>query len=293
MQTLVCKPPSRFLKIIHSPLIASRFCRGRVPGRKLVLVPTMGALHEGHLALIRRARKLAGREGFVVVSIFVNPTQFGPKEDFSKYPRPFARDAELCRKSGADLIFNPSPEQMYPDGYSTYINEDSLSGALCGKSRPGHFRGVCTVVAKLFNILAPDIAVFGKKDFQQLAIIRRMVRDLDMPVKIDGMDTVRERDGLALSSRNQYLSAEERAQAPVVRRALLAGSKNIRTAGKIVTSMIESAPAAKIDYVEVLDAATLQPLTRGSRVAVIAAAVFLGKTRLIDNITVALKKSKS
>ncbi len=253
----------------------------------------MGALHEGHLALVRRARKLAGKQGLVIVSIFVNPTQFGPKEDFSKYPRPFARDAELCRKNGVDLIFNPTPEQMYPADFSTYVNENSLADALCGKSRPGHFRGVCTVVAKLFNILAPDVAVFGKKDFQQLAIIRRMVRDLDLPVKIDGLETIREKDGLALSSRNQYLSAEERAQAPAIRRALLAASKNIRAAQKIATGIIESIPAAKIDYIEVLDAATLRPLTPQSRIAVIAAAVFLGKTRLIDNITVALKKSKS
>ena len=249
----------------------------------------MGALHEGHLALVHRARKLAGARGLVAVSIFVNPTQFGPKEDFSKYPRPFARDAELCRQSGVDLLFNPAPGQMYPAGYSTYVNEGALGDALCGKSRPGHFRGVCTVVAKLFNILAPDIAVFGKKDFQQLAIIRRMVRDLDMPVKIDAMETVREPDGLALSSRNRYLSAEERARAPVIHRALLAGSKNIRSASKIATDMIRSVPGAKIDYVEVLDAATLQPIDDSSRTAVIAVAVFLGKTRLIDNITVSLR----
>ena len=248
----------------------------------------MGALHEGHLALVRRARKLAGRRGLVAVSIFVNPTQFGPKEDFSKYPRPFARDKELCRKNGVDLLFHPTPQQMYHAGFSTYVNENSLSDTLCGKSRPVHFRGVCTVVAKLFNILSPDIAVFGKKDFQQLAIIRRMVRDLDMPVKIDAVETVREPDGLALSSRNRYLSAEERARAPVIRRALLAGSKDIRSARQIVAGIIRSVPGAKIDYVEVLDAGTLQPVGDNSRVAVIAAAVFLGKTRLIDNIMVRL-----
>jgi pantoate--beta-alanine ligase len=284
---------AHLLKIVHSPLTASRLCRSRGARKKLVLVPTMGALHEGHLALVRRARKLAGKQGMVVVSIFVNPTQFGPKEDFSKYPRPFARDAELCRKAGVDLLFNPTPEQMYPSGFSTYVNENSLGDALCGKSRPGHFRGVCTVVAKLFHILSPDVSVFGKKDFQQFAIIRRMVRDLDMSVKIDGVETVRERDGLALSSRNQYLTPEERARAPVIRRALLAGSKNIRSARKIVTGMIQPVPGAKIDYIEVLDAATLQPLTPESRVAVVAAAVFIGKTRLIDNITLALKKPKS
>ena len=248
----------------------------------------MGALHEGHLALIRRARKLAGARGMVAVSIFVNPAQFGPNEDFSKYPRPFALDAALCRKNGVDLLFNPAPGQMYPAGFSTYVNEESLGAVLCGKSRPGHFRGVCTVVAKLFHILSPGIAVFGKKDFQQLAIIRRMVRDLDMPVKIAGVETVRERDGLALSSRNQYLSADERACAPVIRRALLAGAKEIRSARKIVTRMIGPVPGAKIDYVEVLDAETLQPISDCTRTAVIAVAVFLGKTRLIDNITVKL-----
>jgi len=249
----------------------------------------MGALHPGHLALIRRARKLAGPRGTVVVSIFVNPIQFGPKEDFSRYPRPFAKDAALCRENGVDLLFNPSPQQMYPPGFSTYIDEGALGDALCGRSRPGHFRGVCTVVAKLFNILTPDIAVFGKKDFQQLAIIKRMVRDLDMPVKIDGFDIVREPDGLALSSRNQYLSAEARAQAPVIRHALLTGAKNIRTAKKVIPKIISTAPLAKIDYIEILDARTLQPATPATKEVLIAAAVFFGKTRLIDNLTVARK----
>lgn len=251
----------------------------------------MGALHAGHLALVHRARKLAGKRGLVAVSVFVNPTQFGPNEDFSKYPRPFARDAALCRKAGVDLLFNSSPAQMYPAGFSTYVNEESLSAVLCGRSRPGHFRGVCTVVAKLFNILAPDIAVFGKKDFQQLAIIRRMVRDLDLPVKIIGVETVREHDGLALSSRNQYLGADERAHAPLIRKALLAGSKSVPTARKIVTNGIVSIPGARIDYVEVLDAETLQPINDKTRTAVIAVAVFLGKTRLIDNITIPLSRS--
>jgi len=249
----------------------------------------MGALHAGHLALIRRARKLAGRRGTVVVSIFVNPIQFGPKEDFSRYPRPFAKDAALCHENGVDLLFNPSPEQMYPPGFSTYIDEGALGDALCGRSRPGHFRGVCTVVAKLFHILTPDIAVFGKKDFQQLAIIRRMVRDLNIPVKIDAFDTVREHDGLALSSRNQYLTTAERAQAPIIRRALLTGAKNIRTAKKIISKLIATAPLAKIDYIEILDAETLRPITPSTKQILIAAAVFFGKTRLIDNLTVAKK----
>ena len=250
----------------------------------------MGALHAGHLALIRRARKLAGPRGAVVVSIFVNPIQFGPKEDFSRYPRPFAKDAALCRENGVDLLFNPSPAQMYPPGFSTYIDEGALGDALCGRSRPGHFRGVCTVVAKLFHILTPDIAIFGKKDFQQLAIIKRMARDLDMPVKIDAFDTVRERDGLALSSRNQYLTPEERAQAPIIRRALLAGAKNIRTAKKVIPKIIATAPLARIDYIETLDAETLRPVTSATKEILMAAAVFFGKTRLIDNLVVKFRK---
>jgi len=273
------------LKIIRSPLSAYRFCNE--VRKKIVLVPTMGALHEGHLALVRRARKLAGPQGLVVVSIFVNPKQFGPKEDFSRYPRPFAKDARLCRENGVDLLFNPSPEQMYPPDFSTCIAESSLGDALCGKSRPGHFRGVCTVVAKLFNILKPDIAVFGKKDFQQLTIIRRMVRDLDMPVKIDALDTVREPDGLALSSRNKFLSGDERAQAPIIRRALLTGAKITRTAKNVIPKIIATAPLARIDYVEILDAETLQPVTSRTRRILLAVAVFFGKTRLIDNLTIA------
>lgn len=251
---------------------------------KVVLVPTMGALHEGHLALIRRARKLAGKSGRVVASIFVNPTQFGPREDFSKYPRPFANDAKLCRENGVDLLFAPAAKQMYPPDFSVFVDERALSAVLCGAARPGHFRGVCTVVAKLFHIIAPDIAVFGKKDFQQLAIIRRMVRDLNFPVKIASVETVREPDGLALSSRNRYLTPEERAQAPVIRRALLAGAKNLRTAKTAASRIIRSAPLARIDYLEVLDAETLQGISKTTRTAVIAAAVFFGKTRLIDNI---------
>jgi pantoate--beta-alanine ligase len=276
------------LKTVRQPSTASRLCR-KIPG-KTVLVPTMGALHEGHLALIRRARKLAGKGGRVVVSIFVNPTQFGPAEDFSKYPRPFARDAKLCEQNGADLLFAPRAEQMYAGDYSVSVDEKLLSANLCGASRPGHFSGVCTVVAKLFNIIAPDIAVFGKKDFQQLAIIRRMVRDLDFPVKIAALETVREADGLALSSRNQYLTAEERAQAPVIRRALLSAKKQPRSASpaalrKLVASVISTAPLAKVDYIEAVDAETLQPAANLNRKLLIAAAVFFGRTRLIDNIT--------
>jgi pantoate--beta-alanine ligase len=251
----------------------------------------MGALHRGHAALIDRARALAGKSGTVVVSIFVNPTQFGPKEDFSRYPRPFAADKKLCAAHGTDLLFHPRPAQIYPKGFSTFVEETTLSSRLCGASRPGHFRGVCTVVLKLFQIVQPQIAVFGLKDFQQCAVIRRMVRDLDLPIRIVAAETVREPDGLALSSRNQYLDAEERRQATILRAALLAAKKAWR-AGEtsaarlrgLVVKKIGTAPLARIDYVEIADATTLQPLHRVERNAVIAVAVFFGRTRLIDNV---------
>ena len=251
----------------------------------------MGALHEGHTALIRRARKLAGKGGSVVVSIFVNPAQFGPREDFSKYPRPFARDAKLCRENGADVLFAPDARRMYAGGHSTAVDEKLLSKNLCGAARLGHFSGVCTVVAKLFHITNPHIAVFGKKDFQQFAIIQRMVRDLDFPVRVVAVETVREADGLALSSRNRYLSSDERSQARVIRRALLAAKKSPRSASpsalqRLVTSLIAAAPLARIDYVACVDVETLQPAANRSRKLLIAAAVFFGRTRLIDNIVV-------
>ena len=218
----------------------------------------MGALHQGHLALILRARKLAGKSGTVVATIFVNPTQFGPKEDLSKYPRPIEQDLKLCREHGVDLLFLPAPEAIYPPGFSTYVQETRLESALCGKSRPGHFRGVCTVVAKLFNIIDPDVALFGQKDFQQLAIIRKMVADLNFRVKIVSEPTVREPSGLALSSRNRYLSEEERAQAPVIRKALLEARSKAGTLGPGGLKAL---------------------VTR-----LIAVAAFFGTTRLIDNI---------
>jgi pantoate--beta-alanine ligase len=248
----------------------------------------MGALHEGHLSLIRKARRLAGPRGTVAVSIFVNPTQFGPKEDFSRYPRTFASDRRLCEGAGADVIFHPGAADIYPEGYSTYVNEERLSACLCGQSRPGHFRGVCTVVLKLFNIIAPDIAVFGAKDYQQSAIIGRMVRDLNVPVRIVVAPTIREGDGLALSSRNRYLSAAERAQAPIIRRALLAARaasfRRPADLARLVRGHISTAPLAKIDYIEVLDAGTLEEPGDRTRKLVIACAVWFGKTRLIDNI---------
>jgi pantoate--beta-alanine ligase len=251
----------------------------------------MGALHAGHLALIRRARKLAGKSGAVAVSLFVNPAQFGPKEDFSKYPRPRAADAKMCRENGVDLLFTPSAAGMYACSHSVWVDELDLSKSLCGQSRPGHFRGVCTVVAKLFNTIMPDIAVFGMKDYQQLAIIRQMVRDLNFPLKIVSVETVREPDGLALSSRNRYLNAEERTQAPVIRRALSRAAQSAKTGNtsaaalkRMIRQEITRAPLARIDYLEIIDANTLQPVVKISKNTLIAAAVFFGKTRLIDNL---------
>jgi pantoate--beta-alanine ligase len=266
--------------------------RSRKPaeGRR-ILVPTMGALHKGHGELIRVAREHAGKNGEVAVSIFVNPLQFEPGSDFEKYPRPEKADENFCRDAGVDLLFRPSRPEMYAENRSVDIEESSLSETLCGKSRPGHFRGVGTVVAKLFNILSPDAAVFGEKDFQQLAIIRRMVRDLNFKIEIIGVSTAREEDGLAYSSRNQYLSAEERKQATVLRRALLAGADRTRTGEKsaktvvdLVRGTIAQAPLARIDYADLVDAETLQTRDTIESNSLFALAVFFGKTRLIDNI---------
>jgi pantoate--beta-alanine ligase len=278
------------MKVANSPGTAREY-RARAP-RPVVLVPTMGALHEGHAALIRCARKLAGKKGSVAVSIFVNPIQFGPKEDFSKYPRAWTHDQKICRAGGADLIFRPSVEQMYWDDRSVFVEESSLSQYLCGASRPGHFRGVCTVVAKLFLILRPDIAIFGEKDWQQLAIIRRMVRDLDFPVRIVGHPTMREADGLAMSSRNEYLTAEERAVAPGIYAALrmAAGAKRAGDILRTGRRLIEQISGARIDYLELVDAETIEPARSFSRPLRLAVAVFLGKARLIDNIAVPPRK---
>jgi pantoate--beta-alanine ligase len=248
----------------------------------------MGALHHGHAALIRRARQLAGAKGRVVVSIFVNPTQFGPKEDFSSYPRPWRSDLKVCREAGADLVFAPSVEEMYADDRSVFVDETSLSQYLCGASRPGHFRGVCTVVSKLFLIAQPDIAVFGEKDWQQLAILRRMARDLNIPVRLVGHPTIRESDGLATSSRNIYLTPEERAVAPGIYTALRqgAGEETVRLITAKARRLIERIPGARLDYLELVDAETLEPARRLDRPLRLATAVFLGKARLIDNIGV-------
>lgn len=261
-------------------------------GARCVFVPTMGALHDGHAALIRTAREIAGQNGNVAVSIFVNPLQFGPGEDFSKYPRTLIEDLSLCRDNGADMIFAPKAEELYPPDRSIALYETSLSQLLCGASRPGHFEGVCTIVAKLFNLVQCDDAVFGKKDYQQFAIIRRLVRDLDFNVVLHGVETVREADGLAMSSRNRYLTPEERTEAPAIRTALLAardawknGAHDPDVLRRLITQMIqEKAPASRIDYIAVADAATLQPVSATTELVVIAVAVFFGTTRLIDNI---------
>jgi pantoate--beta-alanine ligase len=260
-------------------------------GKRIGFVPTMGALHQGHLSLIRLARK---NSDFVVVSIFVNPTQFGPKEDFKKYPRNLKKDAALCQTAGADLIFAPVPKEIYPQGFSTYINVEGLTQGLCGASRPGHFRGVATVVSKLFNIVQPDAAVFGQKDAQQLAVIRRMTADLDLPVKIIGAPIVRERDGLAMSSRNRYLSLEERQQAVALSQALLKADQMAKS-GQLKADSVKremakllyrDAPLGEIDYIEIVDNETLKPVKQIKYNTLIVLAVKFPNARLIDNIVV-------
>ncbi len=261
-------------------------------GTRCVFVPTMGALHEGHAALVHAAREIAGPNGNVAVSLFVNPLQFGPGEDFAKYPRTLVEDLALCRDNGADMIFAPKAEELYPADRSIVLHETSLSLALCGVSRPGHFDGVCTVVAKLFNLIQCDDAVFGKKDYQQFAIIRRLVRDLDFNVVLHAIDTVREADGLAMSSRNRYLNPEERAQAPALRAALVAardswknGERDPAALQTLISKHIQQhAPLGRIDYVSAVDATTLQPVSSTTELVVIAVAVFFGAARLIDNI---------
>jgi pantoate--beta-alanine ligase len=256
-----------------------------------VLVPTMGALHKAHLQLIRVAREHAGPGGQVAVSIFVNPLQFEPGSDYQQYPRPEKADEDFCRDAGVDLLFRPPGGEMYFDDRSTFVEETSLSSVLEGESRPGHFRGVCTVVAKLFNILAPDAAVFGEKDFQQLAIVRRMVRDLNFNIHIIAVPTMREVDGLACSSRNRYLNVDERKQATVLRKALMKGAAiaghGETSAERIVSAVREiigKAPLARIDYVDLVDAENLRPIEIVRPNSLLALAVFFGKTRLIDNI---------
>jgi pantoate--beta-alanine ligase len=269
--------------------------RWRGQGARVGLVPTMGGLHAGHLSLVRRARKLAGAGGKVVVSIYVNPTQFGPGEDFARYPRDLAGDARRCRQAGVDVVFAPEDREMYARGAagaSTWVVEETLSRGMEGASRPGHFRGVATVVAKLFNLVLPDVAVFGAKDYQQAAMVKRMTRDLNFPVKVAVAPTCREPDGLAMSSRNKYLEGDLRRQAVVLWQCIRQARAAVRQSARPVAAaqlkdrlkgLIGQAPAARLDYVEFFDPATLAPVSEAARGTQMALAVFVGKTRLIDN----------
>lgn len=257
-------------------------------GCSIGFVPTMGYLHEGHLSLIHKA----GENDKVVVSIFVNPMQFGPKEDLTSYPRDLVKDSKLCEENGVDLIFHPEPSEMYESDFCSFVDMNVLTEELCGLSRPVHFRGVCTVVTKLFNIVTPDRAYFGEKDAQQLAIVKRMVRDLNMNVEVIGCPIIREQDGLAKSSRNSYLNEKERKAALVLSSSIKLGEKILasgeRNATALVMAMkdyIELEPLAKIDYLKVVDAVTMQPVEIIAKDVLIAMAVFIGKTRLIDNFT--------
>jgi pantoate--beta-alanine ligase len=279
------------MKIINSPKAMYKMATSaRRRASAIGFVPTMGALHEGHLSLIRRARR---DNDFVVVSIFVNPSQFGKGEDFAKYPRPRKRDIAFCRKERADVLFCPGQGQIYPQGYKTYVNVEGLSGVLCGESRPGHFRGVATVVAKLLNIVRPDTLYLGRKDAQQAIIIAKMVRDLDFPAKVKVMPTIREKSGLALSSRNAYLNRKEREDARVIPKSLKLAALLIkggqRDAGTIIRRMREiigKKKNIKIEYISIADNSSLEPLKKVKHGCMIAMAVRIGRTRLIDNITV-------
>jgi len=277
------------MKIIKSPIaLSASLKKSRLSSKSIGFVPTMGALHEGHLSLIRAARK---DNEVVVVSIFVNPTQFGAREDLKKYPRPINNDLALCKKEKVDYVFLPGAKEMYGDNFSTYVNVEGLSEILCGKARPGHFQGVATVVTKLFNIVGPDIAYFGQKDAQQAVIIKRMAKDLNMPVKIKVMPIIREKSGLALSSRNIYLSKDEKKDALVLFKALNLAkvliSGGAKDAARIISrlkQLILKSKSAKVDYVAIVDPSSLKPLNKVSKECLIALAVRIGKTRLIDNI---------
>ncbi|MGN0417818.1 MULTISPECIES: pantoate--beta-alanine ligase [Anaerostipes] len=262
-------------------------------GLTVGLVPTMGYLHEGHRSLMEAARKNNDK---VVVSIFVNPMQFGPTEDLAEYPRDLEHDAKLCEGAGVDLIFHPEPEEMYKKDFCSFVDMTGLTEGLCGKTRPIHFRGVCTVVNKLFNIVTPDNAYFGQKDGQQLAVIRRMVRDLNMDINIVGCPIVREEDGLAKSSRNTYLSPEERKAALILSKTIKLGEELAATeknAAKVIAAMkanIETEPLARIDYVEAVDAVSMTPVETLDGECMLAMAVYIGKTRLIDNTLINIQK---
>ena len=275
---IVCRTKSEVRKAVAA---------ARKDGKSIGVVPTMGALHEGHMSLVRRSVR---ENGATVVTIFVNPTQFGPKEDLSKYPRQLEEDVRMCSQAGADIVFAPDVGEMYPADFTTYVEETRLSKGLCGVSRPTHFRGVTTVVAKLFNIVQADRAYFGQKDAQQATVIRRMTRDLDFPIGIVVCPTVREAEGLAMSSRNKYLSNGQKGQALVLSKALAAagkafngGERKAAALKELMYGIVGGAPEAKVDYIEVVDAETLEPVAEVERPALVAMAVFFGGTRLIDN----------
>jgi pantoate--beta-alanine ligase len=277
------------MKIVHTIAEIREFVRqARLAGRTVGLVPTMGYLHQGHLELMRRARE---RCGLVVASIFVNPAQFGPNEDLARYPRDLERDARLAEEAGVDVIFNPPVEEMYPPGFCTWVDVERITENLCGASRPGHFRGVATVVTKLFNIVRPDVAFFGQKDAQQALVIRRMAADLNLDLEIVTVPTLREPDGLARSSRNVYLDPAQRRAAPVLARSLeraaeavRAGERDVQKIRRLVEDLIRAEPLAQIDYVEIYSYPGLEPAERLQGPALLALAVKFGPTRLIDNV---------
>jgi pantoate--beta-alanine ligase len=275
--------------------LAGRWIR---QGVRIGFVPTMGYLHEGHISLVRRARKEAGKTGKVIVSIYVNPTQFGPAEDLSRYPRDFARDKRLCGSAGVDVVFAPTDGEMYlkdsDQQHSTYVVEERLSLSMEGQSRPTHFRGVTTIVAKLFNIVRPEVAVFGAKDWQQAAVIQRMVRDLNFAVRVIVAPTAREADGLAMSSRNKYLEGELRQEALVLSRVIKFAREAVRARSVVSAAslrrecgrLMKRAPHGRMDYIEFFDPHTLRPVRQVRKGAHVALAVFIGKTRLIDNASI-------
>lgn len=276
------------MKLVHTiSEVRQAIAKARRDGKTIGLVPTMGALHEGHMTLIKHARKECG---FVGVSIFVNPTQFGPSEDFTRYPRTLESDSKMCREAGVDLIFAPNALEMYPEGFNSWVEIGGVSEVLEGESRPGHFRGVATICLKLFHIFTADKAYFGRKDYQQLQVITKMVRDLNVPLDVVPVETVREADGLAMSSRNRYLSPDERKAAPILSKSLTdarmsfnAGERNAVIIQMNVQARLESEPLANIDYAVVVDAETLLPIEAIIRPVVILLAVKIGITRLIDN----------
>jgi pantoate--beta-alanine ligase len=289
--------PMRLITSVHA--MQRLALRWRRAGLRIGFVPTMGYLHAGHMSLVRRARKLVGPKGKVVVSIYVNPAQFAPTEDLARYPRDLKRDQQHCRAAGTDVLFAPGDREMYPPVYSTYVTEERLSRSMEGAARPGHFRGVTTVVAKLFNIVLPDVAIFGAKDFQQAAVVKKMTHDLNFPLKIVVSSTMRETDGLAMSSRNKYLEGPLRAQAGALFQAIAKAREAVK-AGKILEArslreelrdFIEKQPAARVDYIEFFDPATFDKVDTVDRRAHMALAVFIGSTRLIDNAALHIKES--